>query len=110
MPAPPPAMRFVAAEAGFLPEGPATVFADMLVVMCCSCDHEGVVFLVLSSRKVLLFQFQAIATLFLSFFDSEIAQLCKSNKSKDTGERQRKRDKPLEVRKLPAAGHSRLIT
>ena len=30
MPAPPPAMRFVAAEAGFLPAGPAVDFADMV--------------------------------------------------------------------------------
>jgi hypothetical protein len=31
MPAPPPATRFVAAEAGFLPPGP---FADMVVFSC----------------------------------------------------------------------------
>ena len=30
MPAPPPATRFVAAEAGFLPPGPFVDFADML--------------------------------------------------------------------------------
>jgi hypothetical protein len=33
MPAPPPATRFVAAEAGFLPPGPFVDFADMMV--CC---------------------------------------------------------------------------
>jgi hypothetical protein len=42
MPAPPPAMRFVAADAGFLPAGPAVDFADMIedveVLLCCSCD------------------------------------------------------------------------
>lgn len=51
MPAPPPAMRFVAAEAGFLPAGPAVVFADMVAgfgvgvcswswryCWCCSCE------------------------------------------------------------------------
>jgi hypothetical protein len=31
MPAPPPATRFVAAEAGFLPPGPFVDFADMIV-------------------------------------------------------------------------------
>lgn len=31
MPAPPPATRFVAAEAGFLPPGPFVVFADIVV-------------------------------------------------------------------------------
>jgi hypothetical protein len=30
MPAPPPATRFVAAEAGFLPPGPFVDFADMV--------------------------------------------------------------------------------
>jgi hypothetical protein len=30
MPAPPPATRFVAAEAGFLPPGPFVDFADMI--------------------------------------------------------------------------------
>lgn len=30
MPAPPPAIRFVAAEAGFLPPGPFTLWADMV--------------------------------------------------------------------------------
>jgi len=33
MPAPPPAMRLVAAEAGFLPPGPFVVFADIVVVV-----------------------------------------------------------------------------
>lgn len=51
MPAPPPAMRFVAAEAGFLPAGPAVVLADMVgfvvgEVCCrrrsCSCEREPV--------------------------------------------------------------------
>jgi hypothetical protein len=30
IPAPPPAIKFVAADAGFLPPGPCTDFADML--------------------------------------------------------------------------------
>lgn len=36
MPAPPPAMRFVAAEAGFLPDGPAVDLADIVGVVS---DH-----------------------------------------------------------------------
>lgn len=40
IPAPPPAIRLVAAEAGFLPEGPAVDLADMVVVVAlrCSCN------------------------------------------------------------------------
>lgn len=33
MPAPPPAIKLVAAEAGFLPPGPFVVFADIFVVV-----------------------------------------------------------------------------